>query len=56
MERSELLKKIKRRACSLIRSNSMLSAVEYRSLNCVSDKDVINEGVKIIMNRIAKGL
>ncbi len=56
MERSELLKKIKRRACSLIRSDSIITAVDYRNLSFMSDKKAIRMGTKMIMERIIKSL
>ena len=54
MERSELLKKIKRRACSLIRSNSTLSADEFRELSSMLDEEAVRVGTIKVMHRVAK--
>ena len=56
MERAQLLKLIKRRACSFIRSISTMTAVEYRQLNSMVDKKAVDEGVKIIMQKIVDRL
>lgn len=56
MERIELFKMIKRRACSIIRANSTLSASEYRELSLMSDKKAIQVGTINVMVRIIKDL
>lgn len=56
MERTELFKIIKRRACSIIRANSTLSASEYRELNLIPDKKAIQVGTIKVMVRIVKDL
>ena len=54
MERAQLLKLIKRRACSLIRSNSIMSAVKYRELDSLSDEEAVRVGTIKIMHEVAK--